>query len=113
MKKIIFKSIQVLSVVSLLLSCGGASVEVSTEMNDFNSMINGSHEDVSKAVEKYAASETLNDNDIVYFGLSNPVVTEATQDCYLVDYEAGITIRSYEICWDEGKIVSIVEKGMK
>ena len=96
-----------------MMSCGGPEMEVSTEMNDFNTMIKGSHEDVSAAVEKYAANESLNDNDIVYFGLSNPVVTGVTDDCYLVDYEAGITTRSYEICWKEGKIVSIEEKGMK
>ncbi len=79
-------------------------------MADFNSIIKGSHEDVSKAVEKYAADEKLFDNDIVYFGLSNPKVSKVEGDCYTVKFEAGITYRTYEICWEQNKIVSIEER---
>ncbi len=113
MKNLLKSIVQVFSITILITSCGGTSIEISPEMSSFNAMMKGSHEDVVNAVEKYASDEKLNDNDIVYFGLSNPEVKERIQDCYIVDYEAGVTIRTYEICWKEGKIVSISEKGLK
>ncbi len=113
MKKTILSLFVTLVIVFAISSCGGKSVEMSAEMQDFVSMIKGTSADVSSALTKFGATEEIVDNDMSMYDLKDPKVTAKEGDCYTAEFSAGITTRVYEICWQEGKIVSITEKEIK
>jgi hypothetical protein len=113
MKRTILSLLVTLALVFAISSCGGKSVEMSAEMQEFVGMIKGSSADVSSALTKFGATEEIVENDMSMYDLKDPKVTAKEGDCYTAEFAAGITTRIYEICWQEGKIVSITEKGMK
>lgn len=115
MKKSILSLFVILATIFALTSCGGggADVEMTPEMTEFVSMIKGTSDDVTAALEKFGVSDEVKENDMGMYDLKDPVVTAKTGDCYSVEFSAGITTRMYEICWADGKIASITDKGMK
>lgn len=84
--------------------------EVSNEMKDFLSIINGSRETVFDALSKYGVEDLYTANMELY-NLSNPKVTGFNAghgyECYSVDFETGVTVRSYQICWAKNQIHSV------
>jgi hypothetical protein len=101
--------------VLLFSSCGGENaeaVEVSPEMKGFMEMLTGDDVAVEKALDKYALESTSRE-DMDMYSLESPEVTSAKDNCYHMDAKAGMTVRTYEICWEEGKISKIVDKGFK
>ncbi len=110
MRKIIISFALVLSAILVLPSCGGSDVELSSEMTEFTSMIKGTSEDVSAALEKFGASDEIKNDDMTMFNLESPKVTAKNGDCYTVEFKSGITNPVYEICWTEGKISKITKK---
>lgn len=95
-------------------ACGDSSdVKVSSEMQDFLQEIQGSYKDVSAALEKYAANDELKTHNITMYDLSEGKVIAGNDDCYTTEFNAGITVRVYVICWQNGKIISITSKGIK
>ncbi len=113
MKKTILSLSVLLLLVITISSCGGKSVEMSAEMQDFVSLIKGTSADVSQALAKYGASQEIIDNDMSMYDLKDPKVTAKEGDCYTAEFAAGITTRVYEICWKDGKITGITEKAVK
>jgi len=115
MKKTILSLFVALTTIFALSSCGGGApdVELSPEMTEFVSMIKGTSDDVTAALEKFGVSDEVKENDMGMYDLTDPVVTAKTGDCYSVEFTAGITTRMYDICWADGKISSIEDKGMK
>lgn len=113
------KVIAILSLATLIVfsSCGGGSgAECSAEMKSFMEMIKGKADDVSAALTKYG-TEGLDTKDMDMYDLSEPTVTacenkEGKEWCTM-EAKAGITIRTYSICWEGGKITAIEDKGMK
>jgi hypothetical protein len=101
----------------LFTSCGDSkpSVEVNKEMTEFMGLMKGSDKDVDFAVKKFASTPTIAQNDMVMYKLSEPTVISISADgkCYMMEAKAGITVRSYNICWEAGKITGIEDKGMK
>jgi hypothetical protein len=95
-------------------ACGDSSeVEVSNEMQDFLQQVQGSYKDVSEALEKYSANEELKTHNITMYDLSDGKVVAREGDCYTVEFNAGITVRVYDICWKGKKISGITSKGIK
>ncbi len=114
MKKSILSLFVVLAAIFALTSCGGgSSVELTPEMSEFVSMIKGTSDDVTAALEKFGVSDEVKENDMGMYDLKDPVVTAKNGDCFSVEFTAGITTRMYDICWADGKIASIADKGMK
>jgi hypothetical protein len=124
------KNLSKLMVVALcfaLVACGGEeekegeegekkeakAIEVSAEMADFNSLCLGTYKDVEVALEKYAASDELKEDDMGIYDLKDPKVVGKDGDCYKVDYTAGMTIHTFTLCWEGGKVVSIEDNGIK
>jgi hypothetical protein len=94
------------------------TTEVSCEqpMMDFMAMLKGSYTDVESALDKYGA-EGLDRVDMDMYDLKEPKVVSCQKadagECCTMEAGAGMTIRTYDICWTDGKITSIVDKGMR
>lgn len=113
MKKTILSLFVFLVMAFSFSSCGGKSVEMSAEMQEFVGMIKGKASDVSAALAKFGATQEIIDNEMSMYDLKDPKVTAKEGDCYTAEFAAGITTRVYEICWKEGKISGITEKAVK
>lgn len=115
MRKSILSLFVVLAAMFGLSSCGDDSskIEQSPEMIEFVGMIKGQSSDVVAALAKFGATDDIKTNDICFYNLSEPVVKEKKDNCYTVDFKSGIIIRTYDICWKDGKITSIAEKEVK
>ncbi|MDF1548222.1 MAG: hypothetical protein P1P88_10400 [Bacteroidales bacterium] len=115
MKKSILSLFVILAAFFALSSCGGGTpaVELSPEMTEFVGMIKGTSDDVTAALEKFGSTEDIQADDMGMYDLKDPVVTAKNGDCYSVEFTAGITTRMYDICWADGKIATITDKGMK
>jgi hypothetical protein len=109
----------ILSIIAIFgfICCGDGGEEetndnqtkISAEMKDFMSMMDGTTVAVSNAVNKYAEDGV--DKDITSYELAEPKVKEVKEvddsTCYVLSVKSGVTRRKYDICWKEGKIVSI------
>lgn len=113
------KSIQkliLLVVVAITVhACGGSGsseVKVSAEMEAFMKQLNGSSDNVAAALTQYGTPE-LDRKDMDMYSLENAKVVNADKDCYTMEAGAGMTVRTYVLCWAGGKITSVEEKGMR
>lgn len=101
---------------SLIVACGGsekqAQIKVSTEMQDFMNNFNGRSASVKIALDDFA-KPGIDRKDMDLYNLEKPKVLEANGNCYLMECKSGMTTRIYNICWENGKISSIEDKGMK
>ncbi len=114
MRKSILSLFVFVSFVFALNSCGGEKqIEQSPEMAKFVGMIKGESSDVVAALSKFAATDDLKTHDMTFYNLKEPKVKAKNGDCYTVDFKSGITVRTYEFCWKDGKIVKITEKEVK
>ena len=113
MKKAILSLFVLAIMVFAISSCGGKSVQMSSEMQQFVEMIKGKSADVSAALTKFGASQDVISNDMSMYDLKDPKVTAKEGDCYTAEFSAGATTRTYLICWKDGKISAITDKGMK
>ena len=93
-----------------------AKVDVSPEMTAFLAGIKGKSTDVEAAL-KANGVEGLDSKDMGMYDLSSPKVTATKKDgdktCYTFDAKAGMTTRTYDVCWTGGKISEVADKGMR
>jgi hypothetical protein len=91
-------------------------VEVGPEMLAFMSDIKGKSSDVEAALKTHGV-EGLDAKDMGMYDLSAPKVTATKKDgdktCYTFDAKAGMTTRTYDVCWTGGKISEVADKGMR
>lgn len=90
-----------------------AAVETSPEMTNFLAKFDGTDAAVTAALKEFGANAEVTDNDMGMYTLGKPKVVSKDGDCYTFEAEAGITIRTYNVCWTEGKISKIEDKGMR
>lgn len=108
----------VLATALLLTACGGknekkaAPVAVSTEMQDFMNNFNGRAASVKIALDGFG-KPGLDRKDMDMYDLKEPKVTGASGNCYTLQCSSGMTKRTYNICWEGGKISSVEDKGME
>jgi hypothetical protein len=90
-------------------------IEVTAEMNDFLSQF-GTGTSIGKALKKHGA-KGLDTKDMELFDIKSPKVTKTKKDgaltCYSIDGKAGMTTRSYNVCWSGNKIARIDELGLR
>ncbi len=91
-------------------------VECGNAMNEFMGMLKGKHTDVEAALNQFQA-EGLDRVDMDLYDLEEPKVVACskseTGECCTIEAKAGMTIRTYDICWENDKIIAIVDKGMR
>jgi hypothetical protein len=90
-----------------------AAVEASAEMTAFLAKFDGTDEAVTAALKEYGADDSVADNDMGMYTLGEPKVVSKDGDCYTFEAKAGITVRTYDVCWADGKINKIEDKGMR
>ncbi|PRQ05707.1 hypothetical protein [Enhygromyxa salina] len=90
-----------------------AAVEVSEDMKNFMAKFDGTDPAVTAALKEFGANEEIADDDMGMYMLKDPKVVSAEGDCFTMEAGAGMTIRTYNVCWAEGKINKIEDKGMR
>jgi len=111
MRKLLFAFI----ITTAIAACGGkkgSTVSSSPEMESFMKMLDGKSSTVETALGKYG-SEGLNKADMDLYDLKDPKVVATNGNCYTMEAKSGITTRTYDLCWESGKIKSVTDKGMK
>lgn len=90
-------------------------VELTAEMNDFLAQF-GTGVSIGKALKKYGA-KGLDTKDMELYDIQKPQVTKAKKDgaltCYTLSGKAGLTTRSYDVCWEGKQIRRIDELGVQ
>jgi hypothetical protein len=93
-----------------------AAVEVAPEMKEFLDGFKGTSKDVEASLKKHAKAG-LDDKDMDMYDLKEPKVIKSDkkdkQVCYDFEAAAGMTTRTYAVCWEGNKIVAVEDKGMK
>lgn len=93
-----------------------AAVTCDQNMTDFMGMLKGSYKDVEAAIAQFGA-EGLETADMDMYDLKDAKVVACQKadagECCTMEAGAGMTIRTYDICWTDGKISSITDKGMR
>jgi hypothetical protein len=88
---------------------------VSTEMNDFLAQF-GTATSIGKALKKHG-QKGLDTKDMELYDIKSPKVTKTKKNgaftCYAIDGKAGMTTRSYDVCWSGNKIARIDELGVR
>mgnify|MGYP001594886952 CR=1 FL=1 len=87
-------------------------ITVSAEMQDFLGGLKGKSSDVQASLAKHGIAD-LATADMDMYDLSEAKVTTSTGACYTIDAKAGMTVRTYDVCWEGGKINKVVDKGMR
>jgi hypothetical protein len=115
MKKLI--TLLAVSVMLFSTSCGGpkAGADCCPEMTGFMAGL-GSSAKVSAALKQYG-KDSLDTKDMGMYDLTDAKIVscskaEGKETCTF-EAKAGMTVRTYTLGWDKGKIVSVEDKGMK
>lgn len=98
------------------VSGGSATAGASAEMKAFLAPFNGDYKAVKASLGAHGAAG-LDDKDMDIMNLAEPKVTAAEvkggRQCYTFEAKAGIMVRTYGVCWANGKIVAVEDKGMR
>jgi len=108
--------ILVLIFAAAMLNFCGSGEKAIPEMEDFMKNSFGSFKKVAEGLQKYSAAG-IDKKDMDIYDLKDPKIMTTEKKgnviCYTIDAKAGMTVRTYTLCWDQGKIISIDFKGMK
>jgi hypothetical protein len=89
---------------------------VSEEMKGFVAMLDGKAASVVKALKKYG-KKGLNAGNIDMYDLKDATVMRSfsagASTCYHMEAASGMTTRKYDLCWQDGKLVNVFDRGMK
>lgn len=91
---------------------GGAPTVSSPAMAAFLKTGFGTSEKVAAALKKHAGP-SVEYADMDVFDLKDPKVLVEKDGCYTVEATAGITIRTYTLCWADEKITRVTFEGMR
>lgn len=99
------------AVAFFLMSSCGSSVDVDPNMEAFMKKIDSTNS-MSDALNEFAANNDV-ESDLEYYELKDPTVKEVSekdgQTCYKMNVKHGIVDSDCNVCWKDGKIVSITE----
>ena len=91
-------------------------LECSPSMMDFMAMLKGSYVDVVAALDQFGV-EGLNRADMDLYDLKDARIVACNKmeegECCTMEASSGMTIRTYDICWTDGRITSVIDKGMR
>jgi hypothetical protein len=92
-----------------------AAVTATPEMQQFLGAF-GSSTSITRALQKHG-KKGLATHDMGLYDMTEPKIVSSTtvgaRTCYTVDAAAGMTTRTYAVCWEKGKIVEVDDKGMR
>jgi hypothetical protein len=88
------------------------AVKVTPQMTAFMMDLKGKSADVEAALKVHGIAE-LDTKDMEMYDLVSPKVVAAEGDCSTMEAKAGMTVRTYVVCWKDGKIATVEDKGMK
>lgn len=110
----LFTTVVAVAIMFAFTSCGEKKpdVKVSPEMEAFMKQLTGTSDAVGAALTGNGV-EGLDTKDMGMYELKEATVVSADKDCYTMEAAAGMTVRTYVLCWEGGKIKSIEDKGMK
>lgn len=127
----------ILSVASIMASCSGSEAQSSKgvaktqtptktlapsipgKMNEFMAMLDGTEGSAQKAADAYFSIELKNSlaegSSLTFtdYIMSGAKVVVSNLPCCTMEVKAGVTTRSFNVCWKEDKIVSIEDLGIK
>lgn len=90
-------------------------IEVTPEMSDFLSQF-GTGVSIGKTLKKHGA-KGLDSKDMELYDIKSPQVSKAKKQgpltCYAISGKAGLTTRSYDVCWEGKQIRRIDDLGMR
>lgn len=89
-----------------------AKVDVKPEMKTFMGKLDGKSDSVTAALKAHGV-DGLDSKDMDMYNLEKATVTKSDGDCYTMDAKSGMTTRTYVLCWKDGKIASVEDKGMR
>lgn len=92
--------------------CFDESAPPSIEMTNFVAKLDGSTGAVQAALKEFGANETIQRHEMGKLRLSSPQILGKADNCYTFEAELGDSLRTYDVCWSEGKINEIVDKGV-
>jgi|GEM_PF-2910506 len=87
------------------------------EMKAFMSEL-GTNGKVADALAKYGVEGLNAKTDMGMYDLESPVVTTSVRGktegvvCHFMEAKAGLTTRTYAVCWKDGKIMAVEDKGI-
>ena len=117
MKKIITTGLLFFAFIIIFVSCKNrnlSKVKTTPEMEEFMSMLDGKFQSVTDAIGRYASAPDLNTADMDTKDLRDPEIISAylqdNQTCYTLKSNDGASDCLYQLCWVDGKIVSISDK---
>jgi hypothetical protein len=88
------------------------AVTVTPQMTAFMSDLKGKSADVEAALSVHGV-EGLDTKDMEMYDLGSPKVVATEGDCSTMEAKAGMTVRTYVLCWKDGKIATVEDKGMR
>ena len=101
----------------ILIGCNSTNkteVKTTPEMEEFMKAMDGKYESVTAAITKFASKPDLNTADMDTKDLRDPEIISAsvngTSTCYTLKSNDGAKDCEYELCWENGKIISITDK---
>jgi hypothetical protein len=93
-----------------------SGVKPSPEMTAFMADFKGKSSDIKAALAKHG-KEGLDGKDMDMYDMTAPKVIKEEKKgaatCYDMEAKAGMTTRTYGVCWEGGKISTVEDKGMK
>ncbi len=110
MRKLLIVFLVIIASIFAFSGCsngGNQTIEVGMEMSKFMDMLNGKSADAVEAVEHFAANKEIENSEFTMYDFQDPRVTARDSDCYTLEVRVKVTIRVYEVCWDDRKIVKI------
>ncbi|RQO30158.1 hypothetical protein DBR32_11270 [Taibaiella sp. KBW10] len=129
-------TVTTLTVAIFIASCGGAdakstgtiaadktpkaaAVKNPGKMKEFMAMLDGTDGSAKKAADTYFSEELKNSlaesNKLTFndFNLQDAKVVSVAGDCCTMEAKAGVTTRSFKLCWQGDKVTSIEDLGVK
>lgn len=136
MKNVFTTTVTVLSAAIFIASCGGATTKSTGDatadkpakeavaanpgkMSDFMAMLDGTEGSAQKAVDAYFSDDLKNNqaaaNELTFtnFTMKDAKVVSVEGQCCTMEAKAGVTTRSFKLCWQGDKVTSIEDLGVK
>jgi hypothetical protein len=89
------------------------------KMKEFMAMLDGTEGSAQKAADAYFSDELKSKlaegNSLTFtdYIMSSAKVVASNAPCCTMEAKAGVTTRSFKICWQDDKIISIEDLGIK
>lgn len=126
----------VVSAAIFITSCGGATAKSPGDaaadrqgtttaaanpgkMNDFMAMLDGTEGSAQKAADAYFTDNLKNtlaeSNKLTFadFTMTDAKVVSVEGQCCTMEAKAGVTTRSFKLCWQDNKVTGIEDLGIK